>query len=285
MALEVGRPDSPPLSMRGVSLRYPGAGASAIDDVSLVVVPGEIIGVVGQSGSGKSTLARLATGQLRPTGGVVEVDGVDTATVRPQVSAAAAGLVYQNPDHQLFARSVDEELRLGPRNAGVRRSEEDARVRDVVVALGLEGVLEAHPARLSMALRKRVAVAAVLTMRTRLLVLDEPTTGRDGPGATWVTGVVGAAARAGTAVIVVTHDLALVAGIASRVVVLAAGRMVLEGPPGVVLADATALGEAGLEPPAVVRVATALGVGTGTALTLDELERATQARWQPGASP
>jgi energy-coupling factor transport system ATP-binding protein len=277
--------EGPTLAMRDVSLRYAGAASTAIEDVSLVAQPGQVIAVVGRSGSGKSTLARLVTGQLRPTRGVIHVCGLDTTAVAPTVVAGRAGLVFQNPDHQLFARSVADELRLGPQHAGVSGPETDDRVREAASALQLEDVLGAHPAMLSMGLRKRVAVAAVLTMRPRLLVIDEPTTGRDAREAGWVADVVRTFAASGGAGVVVSHDLALVASIASRVLVLAAGRVTAAGPPGVILADEVLLAAAGLEPPPLVRLALALDLGTGgtAPLTIDEVERALRARlgWRP----
>jgi energy-coupling factor transporter ATP-binding protein EcfA2 len=274
-AAAVPDPGQALVSFDGASYRYPGAAGDAVSGISLSAAAGEIVAVIGASGSGKSTLARLVTGLLRPDPGRVVVAGADTRRVRTQVIARDAGLVYQDPGHQLFESTVADELALGPRNTGVAAAETADRARAVVDALGLGEVLGQHPAQLALGVRKRVAIGAVLTMRPRILVLDEPTTGQDRAETAWVDELIRTEAARGTLVILVSHDLRFVAGLATRVVALVAGRVRLDGPTRTVLGDTGGLADAGLEPPPVVRLALQLGLGTPAGVPLTVLEVAT----------
>ena len=153
------------VALRDVTFAYPGASRPALASVSLMVRTAEAVVIAGESGSGKSTLARLVVGVLRAAGGSVRTGGMDTATARRQDLAAYAGLVFQNPNHQLFASTVREELALGPRNIGLSPGDVTERVTGAAHRLGLEAFLDDHPYRVGIAVRKRVALAAVLAMR------------------------------------------------------------------------------------------------------------------------
>ena len=169
----------PMIAVDEVTYRYGRTGPAVLDHVSLDLPVGQVVGVAGRNGSGKTTLARLLNGLLRPTAGTVHVDGLDTARTSVQSLAAHVGLAFQNPNHQLFAPTVAAELAFGPRNLGVGETEIAERVADAAARLGLTGVLDRHPYHLERGARKLVAIASVVTMRTPILVLDEPTTGQD----------------------------------------------------------------------------------------------------------
>ncbi len=246
------------LQLRGVSYRYPGANRDAVDAVSLEVSPGEIVALAGESGSGKSTLARLAAGLLPPSAGSVLASGQPLAAIARRDVASRVGLVFQNPNHQLLASTVAEELALGPRNQGLPATEIDRRVKDVAESLGLTPVLGVHPYRLGMAERKRVTIGAVLAMATPVLILDEPTSGHDQANRDAVAARLRMTAALGSAVLVITHDLAFAEQVAHRLVVLRDGRVVASGATPAVLEDTEGLARAGLESPPLHRLRAAL---------------------------
>jgi energy-coupling factor transport system ATP-binding protein len=253
-------------------------GTVALDGVSLTVDTRSIVAVVGQNGSGKTTLAKHLNGLLRPTAGRVVVDGLHTERHPVRTLAGHVGYVFQNPLHQLFARTVAEELAFGPRNLGVAAPEVAARVAAAATSLGLEPHLAAHPHRLPLPVRKLVSIASVLTMRTPIVVLDEPTTGQDHRTTDRIAGVIRDLRAAGTAVVVVSHDMALVAAIADRLVVLDAGRIVAHGTPRDVLTDTRLAATTRLAPPQITQLAMALPGPTGRRVAMSVPELVAQLR-------
>jgi energy-coupling factor transporter ATP-binding protein EcfA2 len=251
-------PSHPALEVRGVSFRYPDAGRDAVADVSLEIAAGEVVALVGESGSGKSTLARLAAGLLRPRAGTVIAGGADLTTIPRRDIASRVGLVFQNPNHQLLTSTVGEELALGPRNLGVPTPEVERRVDDLARALDLSARLPEHPFRLDMGERKRLTIGAVLAMATPVLVLDEPTSGIDAASRAAVATRIRAAAAAGVAVLLITHDLAFAGQVADRLVVIRDGRVVASGATTAILGDPPGLAAAGLEAPPLDRLRAAL---------------------------
>ncbi|GDY32884.1 energy-coupling factor ABC transporter ATP-binding protein [Gandjariella thermophila] len=238
--------------------RYP-TGVTALDGVSLRVEPGERVALIGRNGAGKTTLARHLNGILRPTAGSVHVDGWDTAEHTVAELAAKVGYLFQNPDEQLFARTVAEEVAFGPRNLGYPGDRRARLVRRALEDTRLTGLEEVHPYQLSLAERKRVALAAVLAMDTPILVLDEPTTGADHAGVRDVAAAVSELAGRGRTVLAVTHDMDFCAENFDRIVVLAGGRIVRDGSPDEVFRAGADLAQAGVEPPQLMRLSEALG--------------------------
>jgi energy-coupling factor transport system ATP-binding protein len=255
-----------------VGFRYPG-GVPALDDVSLRVGPRDVVGIAGANGAGKTTLARLLDGLLLPTSGRVTVDGRDTRHVPVHELARTVGLVFQHPRTQLFARTVADELAFGPRNLGLAAREVDERVAGAAARLGIEAELAAAPLALPGPLRRLVAIASVVAMAPRVLVLDEPTTGQDHRTSDRVAELVAGLAGDGVGVVCVSHDMRFLAGSASRLVALADGRVVADGSPRDVFADAAALDAAGLAAPQVTRLALALPgfVARSLPLTVPEM--------------
>ncbi len=235
----------------------------ALDDVSLTIEPGESVALIGQNGSGKTTLARHLNGLLRPTSGRVLVDGDDAAGRRVAELARLVGLVFQDPDRQIFSGTVRKEVEFGARNVGLRG---EALARAVAAALEQVGLAEeaaTNPYDLGTARRKLLALASVLSMETPVLVLDEPTTGQDRTGVERVLHIVGAAKAAGRTVITISHDMRFVARACDRVVVLREGRVILDEAPAVAFdfANWDALRTTGLEPPFAAVAAHRLGMG------------------------
>jgi energy-coupling factor transport system ATP-binding protein len=251
------------LALEGVTYRYPAGGALALDAVELRIEAGERVALVGQNGSGKTTLVRHLNGLLRPTAGRVLHDGRDVRGKTVAELARSVGLVFQDPDRQIFAGSVRAEVEFGPRNLGLRGPELRGAVEEALAGVGLADRAQANPYDLGTSRRKLLAIASVQAMRTPVLVLDEPTTGQDLRGVAIVRRVVEEAHAAGRTVIAISHDMEFVAGAFERVVVLRAGRVVLDGPPSSVFAEPSweALRSTYLEPPLPAVVGARLGLG------------------------
>jgi len=250
------------LALEGVGFVYPD-GTRALSEVDLTIVPGEVVAIVGQNGSGKSTLVRHLDGLLRPTEGRVLHDGTDVAGVRVATLAAAVGIVFQNPDRQIFAGRVQAEVEFGPRILGRTPQEAAETATAALEAVGLSDLADANPYDLGFSRRKLLTLASVLAMETAVVVLDEPTTGQDARGVARIQGVVERLVAAGRTVIAISHDMRFVAETFSRVVVMGAGRILLDGTPAEVFAEAAwpTLASTYLEPPLAARVGARLGLG------------------------
>jgi energy-coupling factor transport system ATP-binding protein len=247
--------------LEDVVYQYPG-GVRALDGVSLRLGAGEAVALVGQNGSGKTTLVRHLNGLLRPTAGRVLVGSADAAGFTVATLSRQVGLVFQEPDRQIFSGSVQREVEFGPRNLGVRGAALAAATAGALAAVGLSGEEATNPYDLGAARRKLLAIASVLAMRTPALVLDEPTTGQDGTGIGRIQDLVRQVTSEGRTVIAVSHDLRFVAETFPRVVVLRAGRVVLDAPPTEAFAarNDDELRSTGLEPPPAAILADQLGV-------------------------
>ena len=255
---------------------YPDGPVRALDGVDLHIRPGERVALVGQNGSGKTTLVRHFNGLLRPTEGRILVDGLDAATMRVAQLSRRVGLVFQDPDRQIFSGTVRGEVEFGPRNLGMTAAEREVSVERALAAVGLESEASTNPYDLGGARRKLLALASVLAMRTPVLILDEPTTGQDARGVATVRRVIDAVGAEGRTVVAISHDMEFVAETFERVAVLWAGRIVLDGPPGDVFAEGAwpALASTYLEPPLAAVVGARLGLGpTPTDATLIEALR------------
>ena len=242
---------------------YREAGVRALDGVDLRIPAGVRLALVGQNGSGKTTLVRHLNGLLRPTQGRVVVGTDDAAALTVARLARQVGLVFQDPDRQIFAGSVREEVAFGARNVGLRGGARDAAVASALELTGLTGEERTNPYDLGQSRRKLLALASVLAMQTPVLVLDEPTTGQDERGIGRVRTIVEAVAGEGRTVIVISHDMRFVAEVAERVVVMRAGRVILDEPPAAAFSAAnhSTLASTYLEPPLPALVGERLGLG------------------------
>jgi energy-coupling factor transport system ATP-binding protein len=251
------------IALDGVGFVYPD-GTRALEGVDLVIEPGEAVGIIGQNGSGKSTLVRHLDGLLRPTEGRVLLDGLDVAASRTAALAAQVGIVFQNPDRQIFAGRVRDEVAFGPRILGRSADEIAAAVEQALTAVGLGDQRDANPYDLGYSHRKLLALASVLAMGTPVLVLDEPTTGQDARGVAMVQAVVRDVVASGRTVIAISHDMRFVAETFERIVVMRAGQVVLDGSPTEVFAAATwpTLAATYVDPPYAARVGHRLGLGS-----------------------
>ncbi|MGH2445648.1 MAG: energy-coupling factor ABC transporter ATP-binding protein [Candidatus Limnocylindria bacterium] len=251
------------LMVEGLVHVYADGGVRALDGIDLHVAAGERVALVGQNGSGKTTLVRHLNGLLRPTAGRVTVDGTDASRLSVARLASRVGLVFQDPDRQVFAGSVRAEIEFGPRNLGQRGGELRAAVDAALEATGLAGEEGTNPYDLGQSRRKLLALASVLAMATPVLVLDEPTTGQDLRGVERVRSVIDGVAAEGRTVVAISHDMRFVAEAFERVIVMREGRIILSGTAAEVFAESAweALRSTYLEAPLPARVGARLGLG------------------------
>jgi len=271
----VGAPgaEGPIVVVDHVSYGYSKGAVVALDDVSLTVPRGQIVGIAGQNGSGKTTLTKLLNGLLKPTGGSIVVDGMKTTQHPVQKMAAHVGYVFQNPNHQLFATTVEEELRFGPRNLGVPESELGERVAEAVEFFGLGDVLQLHPYRISFPLRKLVGIASIFTMRPTVFILDEPTTGQDHRTTSVINRLIQRLGERGDTVLCVSHDMPLLANVAERLIVMWNAKLIADDTPRSVFSDSALMTRTHLAPPQVTQLSLRIPsrAGRPAALSVDEL--------------
>lgn len=264
--------------------------AAALKGVSLTIADGEFLAVIGHTGSGKSTLIQHLNGLIRPTGGTVVVDGMDIADKGTNLREVRrrVGLVFQYPEYQLFEETVHKDIAFGPKNLGLDSDEIERRVEEACRLVGLpyEAVRDKSPFELSGGQKRRVAIAGVLAMEPKVLILDEPTAGLDPAGRDAILERVQEWHRAGTTIVMVSHSMEDVARLADRIVVLDHGEKALEGAPREVFADAGRLTKMGLDVPAVTRLARELsdaGLPVPRDLyTIEEMEAALLAAFGKG---
>ena len=230
----------------------------AIDDIDLAIPAGQFVGIIGHTGSGKSTFIQHLNGLLAPTSGTVLFDGEDihrskaaTRDVRFQV-----GLVFQYPEHQLFEETVYQDIAFGPKNMGLDEAEVDKRVHEAAEFVGLdEALLERSPFELSGGQKRRVAVAGVMAMKPRILVLDEPAAGLDPEGRDEILSEVkDYHKKTGTTVLLVSHSMEDIAKYANRVLVMSNKKIAMYDTVEKVFARAPELLELGLSVPQVTKI-------------------------------
>ena len=219
---------------------------SAVEDVSLDIMPGEFLGIIGHTGSGKSTLIQHLNGLLRPTQGRVLLNGKDIWAEPKKIRQVRfqVGLVFQYPEYQLFEETVYKDIAYGPGNMGLDRDEIDRRVRESAALVGLtEDQLEKSPFELSGGQKRRVAIAGVIAMEPKVLILDEPTAGLDPAGAASILANIETYRQANHAtVILVSHSMEDVARLADRLVVVSQGTLPYVGTPREVFSRVRAMG-------------------------------------------
>jgi energy-coupling factor transport system ATP-binding protein len=245
------------LRTSGLVHRYPD-GRQALSGVSLEIQAGEFVAIVGQNGSGKTTLAKHFNGLLRATEGTVEVAGQIIGEQRTVDLARTIGYCYQNPDHQIFAATVREEIRFGPARLGLTEDEIDRRTDQILEMVGLRESRDVYPFSLGRGERQKLAVGSVLAIEPQVLIVDEPTTGLDWRGSEAMMGLVDRLNGRGTTVIAITHDMNLVAEHAARVVVMADGRLAGDGTPEEIFTSVGVPEMAHLRPPQAFRISRAL---------------------------
>jgi energy-coupling factor transporter ATP-binding protein EcfA2 len=250
-------PAEPIVDIAGLWFWYEG-GPPVLRGPDLQVPQGQLLALVGANGSGKTTLVKHLNGLLRARQGRVWVAGLDVARHPVGEMARQVGFLFQHPEQQIFAATVEGELAFGPRNLGLLATEVQERVAAALARFELEPAAERPPAILGYGLRRKVTLASLAAMDPRLLVLDEPTVGLDAQGRREMLDWVAELHGGGRTIVVVTHDMALVARCAQRMVVLHQGQIIGDGPPGALFQDEELLARASLAPPPVAALAQAL---------------------------
>jgi energy-coupling factor transporter ATP-binding protein EcfA2 len=245
--------------------------APVLRGINLRVPHGQFVALVGANGSGKTTLVKHFNGLLRPRRGEVRVAGQPTAALSVGELARQVGFLFQHPEQQIFAGTVDQEVAFGPRNLGLTPEQVAASVEAALLRFELTSVADRPPAILGYGTRRRVTLASLAAVDPPFLVLDEPTVGLDAPGRRETFEWIEELHTEDRTIVLVTHDMALVADHAERVVVLHQGEILADGPPVAVFQRQALLAEASLVPPPVLSLARALqclGPG-GDSLTVD----------------
>lgn len=238
------------IEVANVWFTYPD-GTVALRGVSLRIEDGDSIAIMGENGAGKTTLVKHFNGLLKPQEGTVLIDGIDTRKESVAKLARKVGLVFQNPDHQLFSSTVEEEVMFALKNLGFTGEEIKERTDWVLKFLDLEKYRERSPLSLSGGERKRVALASVLCVKPKILILDEPTIGQDAKQKRKLGELLKKYRGEGNTLIVVTHDVEFASKFFKRIVVMAKGKVIADGPPNKVLTNLTVLNESSLSPPQV----------------------------------
>jgi energy-coupling factor transport system ATP-binding protein len=242
-----------------------GGEVTALRGIDLEIEDGDYVAVIGQNGSGKTTLVKHFNGLLKPTRGRVLVrrrgdrEGSpllrDTAGLTVGQLAQTVGYVFQNPDYQIFCDTTREELAFGPRNLGLSEAEVRRRVEEALARFNLEEYADRPPAMLGYGLRRKIGVAAVYSMRPRIFILDEPTTGLDWRSIIELMELIGDMHRNGHTIILVTHDMKLVTGFSQKSLVLQDGKVLVYGDTRTVFKHSDVLRDTQIEPPQITALA------------------------------
>ena len=243
------------IETKNISYHYPD-GTKALEEVDFKVKKGKIIALLGPNGAGKSTLFLQFNGILQPSSGSVVVDGEplsyqkkDLLKVRQKV-----GIVFQNPDDQLFAPTVMEDVAFGPMNIGLSNEEVENRVKEALNRVGMEGYEDKAPHHLSGGQKKRVAIAGILAMKPEIMVLDEPTSGLDPRGASQILRLLYQLNKDGMTIVISTHDVDLVPLYAYNVYIISEGKIIKEGSPQEVFEDVKTIRKANLRLPRIAHL-------------------------------
>ena len=253
-------------------------GVRALDGVSLKIGSGEAVAIVGENGAGKTTLVKHVTGLLKPSAGTVLVDGVNTKDTSTAKLSRKVGVAFQNPDHQLFSESVEEEMAFALRNFGFPGEVVDQRVTWGLNLFGLEEYRKSSPLVLSGGEKKRLTLACILAWDPEVVILDEPTVGQDSIQKEKLAETTRMLTSSGKTVVVVSHDIEFLWPMQPRVVVMKAGKVVGDGPAAGIMQDRGVLDPARVAQPHLVEFYQSLAVRPGAPF-VDPLEAR---RWLEG---
>lgn len=238
-----------------VTYQYPD-GTKALNEINFTAPEGKIIALLGPNGAGKSTLFLHFNGILKPTTGHVKIEGNPVNYERKGLKKLRQkiGIVFQNPDDQLFAPTVAEDVAFGPLNLDLPKEEVESRVEKALKRVGMEGFENKPPHHLSGGQKKRVAIAGILAMQPKIMVLDEPTSGLDPRGASQIMKLLYKLNKEGITIIISTHDVDMVPLYAYQVYIISEGRIIKEGSPQNVFADVETIRKANLRLPRIAHL-------------------------------
>lgn len=246
------------INVQDLRFVYPG-DVEALKGISLSIASGERLAIVGQNGSGKTTLVKHFNGLLKPTEGDVEVGDWNTKDHTVAELASRVGYVFQNPDDQLFNKTVWDEIAFGPRNLGFAEDKVERLTREALKLADLEGKEEINPYDLSATWRKIVAIASIIAMDSDVVIFDEPTTGQDAVNIQRISRIVHTLNQGGKTVITITHDIDFCAENFERMIAMAQGKILLDGSVSEVVGETELLATTFVDPPQLTRLGNRLG--------------------------
>jgi energy-coupling factor transport system ATP-binding protein len=241
------------IEISNLQFTYPN-GVQALKDISLRIDSGEQVAIVGQNGAGKTTLVKHLNGLLQPTQGHVLIGDWDTTKYSVSKLARRVGYVFQNPDEQLFSKTVGVEVAFGPRNLGYHGDQAQMLVKDALTLTELSDKTETNPYDLSVTWRKMVALASIISMDTDIVIFDEPTTGQDAVNIARIANVIAALRARGKTVITITHDIDFCAENFERVIAMSQGKILLDGKANDVFGQEEVLATTYVDPPQLTRL-------------------------------
>ncbi|MBS4913142.1 MAG: ABC transporter ATP-binding protein [Veillonella sp.] len=259
------------LEVRGLRFGYV-AGRDIIDDVDFNIGKGEFIALGGRNGSGKTTVTRLLMGLEKPRGGTIVYDGRDITKLEPAERGRFIGYVFQQPDRQMFRPTVGEEVAFGPEQLGYTKAEVADITAKALESTGISHLKDAYPPTLRRGEKQRVAIASALAMNSKILILDEPTSGQDGKETRELLELLETLRATGLTIILVTHDMEIMAGHCTRAIIIGYGTKAFDGTPEELFTKRNDLFDLGLTKPPCVELSEAVP-GIGYCKSMKEFER------------
>ncbi|MEA1993497.1 MAG: ABC transporter ATP-binding protein [Euryarchaeota archaeon] len=245
--------------LRIENLSYEYESGFCLKNIELTLEKGESVGIIGENGSGKTTLVKHLIGLLRPDAGKIFLDGEDTSERSVAEIAGKVGFVFQNPENQIFASTVREEVAFGPQN--LKMDNIDKKVDAVLQKSDLFRYRESHPLNLSGGEKQRLAMASILVMEQEVLILDEPTSGLDLKNAQRLIEIVKTLQRERKTLIVISHDMELISQLCERVVLMKSGEIIADGKMEEIFTDTVLLERTSLDLPEIAKLSKILGYG------------------------
>lgn len=235
-------------------LHYAVGQKQILQNITFSIGAGEFVALVGHNGAGKSSLIQHLNGLIKPLPGKVRVAGMDVAVTATSTLAKHIGFLFQNPDHQIFNNTVRKEIMFGLKNMGLSNGEINNRVDETASLVGLKDKLEESPFSLSRGFRQKLAYASVLAMNPEILILDEPTTGHDYRESRQVMQLVNKLHQEKKTILMISHDMDMIAKYAERIILLDNGRILKDGPVDEVMSDSKLLTRSGLTSPSLIKL-------------------------------
>lgn len=264
------------IELKDVSFTYPN-GNVALENVSLDLEKGERVAIIGQNGAGKTTMVKLINGLLKPSKGEIIIDGKNIRKLSAAKNSRQVGYSFQNPDDQIFNKDVYSEIAFGLKRMKVEKTELEDRVQAAARLCNLGRLLDENPYDLSLSKRKFVAIASVIVMDTKIVILDEPTAGQDKAGIECLAGIIDSLGRKGKTVVAISHDMEFVADNFKRCVVMAQKHKIADDGTKTVFWNPGILAEAKLKQPHISSLCNKLGIEERI-LSIDEFVRYVEAQ-------